>query len=76
LQAGPAKRQLRHIGSIYHLLAKQGAFTNVAFIDDFRAAKKGRRSTKANDKFPVGLAHRDDMPIFLSRHFNSTQAGA
>ncbi len=40
LPPGPAKFWLRHIGSIYHLLAKQGAYTNIAFLEDYRRAKK------------------------------------
>lgn len=40
LPPGPAKFWLRHIGSVYHLLAKQGAYTNIEFLEDYRAAKK------------------------------------
>jgi hypothetical protein len=39
LPRGPEKFWLRHIGSVYHLLAKEGAYTNVSFLDDFRAAR-------------------------------------
>lgn len=31
---------LRRIGGIYHLLAKQGAYTNIEFLADFRKIKK------------------------------------
>jgi hypothetical protein len=40
LPFGPAKVQLRHIGGIYHLLAKQRAHSNISFIEDYRGAKK------------------------------------
>lgn len=40
LPPGPEKFWLRHIGSIYHLLAKQGAYSNVAFLEDYRRARK------------------------------------
>lgn len=39
LLRGSAKMNLRHIGGIYHLLAKQGAYSNISFIEDYRAAK-------------------------------------
>ncbi len=31
---------LRRIGGIYHLLAKQDAFSNLEFLDDYRAVKR------------------------------------
>jgi hypothetical protein len=40
LPRSPAKFWLRHIGSIYHLLAKQGAYSNIEFLEDYRLAKK------------------------------------
>ncbi|MFT6669601.1 MAG: hypothetical protein ACJAVZ_001056 [Afipia broomeae] len=40
LPPGPPKFWLRHIGSVYHLLAKQGAYTNIEFLEDYRAARK------------------------------------
>ena len=40
LPLGPKKFWLRHIGSVYHLLAKQGAYSNVEFLDDYHAVKK------------------------------------
>lgn len=40
LKPGPAKFWLRHIGSIYHLLAKQSAYANVEFLEDYRRAKQ------------------------------------
>lgn len=40
LPLGPEKFWLRHIGSVYHLLAKQGAYSNVSFLDDYRSVKK------------------------------------
>lgn len=55
LPMGPEKLWLRHIGSVYHLLAKQGAYSNVSFLDDYRAVKKVaddlRRFSKAT-RFP------------------------
>jgi len=43
LPRGPMKFWLRHIGGIYHLLAKQGAGDNIAFLDDVRAARAAQR---------------------------------
>jgi hypothetical protein len=40
LPPGPAKFWLRHIGSVYHLLAKQGAYSNIEFLEEYRLAKK------------------------------------
>jgi hypothetical protein len=40
LPLGPKKFWLRHIGGVYHLLAKQGAYSNVEFLDDYRAVRK------------------------------------
>lgn len=40
LPPGRMKKQLRRIGSVYHLLAKQGAYSNISFIEDFRIVKK------------------------------------
>jgi len=40
LPPGPSKFWFRHIGSVYHLLAKQGAYTNIEFLEDYRRAKK------------------------------------
>jgi len=37
---GPKKFWLRHIGSVYHLLAKQGSYSNISFLDDYRAIRK------------------------------------
>ncbi len=42
LPPGPAKFRLRHIGGVYHLLAKQGACTNIEFLEDYRAAHKAK----------------------------------
>lgn len=42
LPMGPTKVKLRHIGSIYHLLAKQGAYSNISFIEDYRIAKSAQ----------------------------------
>lgn len=39
LPMGPTKVKLRQIGSIYHLLAKQGAYSNISFIEDYRVAR-------------------------------------
>jgi hypothetical protein len=36
---GPLKSWLRRIGSTYHLLAKQGAYSNIEFLDDFRKVR-------------------------------------
>jgi hypothetical protein len=33
-------RVLRRIGGICHLLDKQGAYSNLEFLDDYRAVKK------------------------------------
>jgi hypothetical protein len=46
LPRGPGRFWLRRIGSIYHLLAKQGAYTNIAFLDDYRLAKKAEDSLR------------------------------
>jgi len=46
LPPGPAKFWLRHIGSIYHLLAKQGAYNNIAFLEDYRLAKKAEEELR------------------------------
>ncbi len=46
LPVGPEKFWLRHIGSVYHLLAKQGAYTNVSFLDDYRAVKKAEEDLR------------------------------
>lgn len=46
LPRGPEKFWLRHIGSIYHLLAKQGAYTNIEFLDDYRRAKKAEEALR------------------------------
>lgn len=46
LPPGPPKFWLRHIGSVYHLLAKQGAYSNIEFLDDFRAAKKAEHDLR------------------------------
>lgn len=51
LPFGPAKVKLRHIGSIYHLLAKQGAYSNISFIEDYRAAKIAERYLRESPKF-------------------------
>lgn len=53
LRPGPEKFWLRRIGSIYHLLAKQGAYTNVAFLEDYRAAKKSEDELRRVTEFVV-----------------------
>ncbi|KQW22944.1 hypothetical protein ASC80_06350 [Afipia sp. Root123D2] len=40
LPPGPMKFWLRRIGGIYHLLAKQGAYSNIEFLNDYRAVKQ------------------------------------
>jgi hypothetical protein len=52
LPSGPKKFWLRHIGSVYHQLAKQGAYSNVAFLDDFRAARKLNWNSNGADHIP------------------------
>jgi hypothetical protein len=39
LPPGPAKLSLRHIGSIYHLLAKQSTYAGTEFLEDYRLAR-------------------------------------
>lgn len=51
LPPSPLKFWLRHIGSIYHLLAKQGAYSNVAFLDDYRAAKTAEEQLRSRPQF-------------------------
>ena len=51
LPQGPQKVKLRHIGSIYHLLAKQGAYSNISFIEDFRAARIAEKHVRQSPKF-------------------------
>lgn len=51
LPLGPLKIQLRHIGGIYHLLAKQGAYSNISFIEDYRAARNAERHLRKSPKF-------------------------
>ena len=46
LPPSPLKFWLRRIGGIYHLLAKQGAYSNIAFLDDYRAVKKVERDLR------------------------------
>lgn len=40
---GEEKRRLRQITRIYHLLAKRGDYSNIAFLDDYRSAKAALR---------------------------------
>jgi hypothetical protein len=44
LPPGPVKSSLRRIGGVYHLLAKQGAYSNIEFLDDFRIVKDAEQS--------------------------------
>lgn len=46
LPQGPPKFWLRHIGSVYHLLAKQGAYTNIEFLEDYRIARKAEEDLR------------------------------
>lgn len=46
LPPGPPKFWLRHIGSVYHLLAKEGAYTNIEFLEDYRAARKAEEDLR------------------------------
>ena len=46
LPRGPEKFWLRHIGSVYHLLAKQGAYSNVEFLGDYREARKAEQELR------------------------------
>lgn len=54
LPRGPMKFWLRHIGGIYHLLAKQGAGGNIAFLDDARAARAAQRRPVRPTDTPTG----------------------
>jgi hypothetical protein len=54
LPRGPMKFWLRHIGGIYHLLAKQGAGDNIAFLDDARAARAAQRRPMRPSGAPTG----------------------
>ena len=51
LPPGPAKFWLRHIGSIYHLLAKQSAYSNIEFLEDYRLARKAEEELRPHLKF-------------------------
>ena len=51
LPSGPTKIKLRHIGGIYHLLAKQGAYSNISFIEDYRAAKVAEKYVRDSPQF-------------------------
>lgn len=51
LPAGSLKFRLRHIGSVYHLLAKQGAYSNIAFLDDYRTAKNAEDKLRSRPQF-------------------------
>lgn len=51
LPQGPDKIKLRHIGGIYHLLAKQGAYSNLSFIEDYRAAKVAENYVREGPQF-------------------------
>lgn len=51
LPQGPAKIKLRYIGGIYHLLAKQGAYSNISFIEDYRAAKVAEKYVREAPEF-------------------------
>jgi hypothetical protein len=46
LAPGPTKFWLRHIGSVYHLLAKQGAYSNIEFLEEYRLAKKAEEELR------------------------------
>jgi hypothetical protein len=47
LSRGPEKFWLRHVGSVYHLLAKEGAFVNIEFLDDYRTARRLEMNLRA-----------------------------
>jgi len=46
LPPGPPKFWLRHIGSVYHLLAKQGAYSSIELLDDFRTMKRAEQDLR------------------------------
>jgi hypothetical protein len=46
LPRGPMKHWLRRIGGIYHLLAKQGAYSNIECLEDYRAVKKAEQDLR------------------------------
>lgn len=46
LSRGSQKHWLRRIGGIYHLLAKQGAYSNIEFLEDYRAVRKVERDLR------------------------------
>ncbi|EGP07351.1 hypothetical protein CSIRO_3083 [Bradyrhizobiaceae bacterium SG-6C] len=48
LPHGPDRSKLRHIGSIYHLLAKQGAYSNIEFLEDYRVAKRAEEHLRSH----------------------------
>ncbi len=54
LKPGPAKFWLRHIGGIYHLLAKQGAYANVEFLEEYRVARKAEEDLRPHLKLVLG----------------------
>lgn len=53
LPQGPTKIKLRHIGGIYHLLAKQGTYSNIWFIEDYRAAKVAEKFVREGPQFSL-----------------------
>lgn len=54
LPRGPMKFWLRHIGRVYHLLAKQGAGGNIAFLEDARAARAAKARSVRPTNTPTG----------------------
>jgi hypothetical protein len=46
LPPGPTKFWLRHIGSVYHLLAKQSAYSNIEFLEEYRLVKKAEEDLR------------------------------
>lgn len=56
LPPSPTRSKLWHIGSVYHLLAKQGAYSNISFIEDYRLAKHAEEELRQRAhifQFPV-----------------------
>lgn len=64
LPPGPTRIKLRHIGGVYHLL-KQGAYSNLSFIDDYRLARKSEDQLRNNPH--LYLVSGPQPPQFTSK---------
>lgn len=46
LPPGPTKFWLCHFGSVYHLLAKQSAYSNIEFLEEYRLVKRAEEDLR------------------------------